>query len=324
MTQPEVRTHASDPAVPLPDQKFKDPQMTASGDRRAHVSLQDLRTLWINTGTLCNITCRNCYIESSPKNDRLAYIRTSEVETFLNEIADDGLATDEIGFTGGEPFINPDIISMVELCLHRGFRVLVLTNAMLPMQHHKVALNDLRRQFPHLLSLRVSLDHYTAERHEEIRGPKTFAPAIAGLKWLGDQGFAISIAGRTIWGEDLSVEQNGYLRLLTQLEMPAASINVGSLVLFPEMESTKDVPEITTACWDILHKSPSDVMCSSSRMVVKRKGASAPAVVSCTLLPYAQEFELGATLKEASGSVALNHPFCAQFCVLGGASCSAK
>ncbi|HBV56548.1 MAG TPA: radical SAM protein, partial [Rhodobacteraceae bacterium] len=59
------------------------------------------------------------------------------------------------------------------------------------------------------------------------------------------------------------------------------------------------------------------------RMVVKRKGASAPSVVACTLLPYDLQFDLGETLAEAERPVALNHPHCAKFCVLGGASCSA-
>jgi hypothetical protein len=103
-------------------------------------------------------------------------------------------------------------------------------------------------------------------------------------------------------------------------------------VLFPEMDLRVDVPEITTACWGILHKSPSDVMCASSRMVVKRKGAAAPTVLPCTLLPYDPAFEMGATLGEAvradggmfeHGAVKLCHPHCAKFCVLGGGSCSA-
>ena len=95
------------------------------------------------------------------------------------------------------------------------------------------------------------------------------------------------------------------------------------LVLFPEMDETRDVPEITTACWGILKKSPDAMMCASSRMVVKRKGAERSTVVACTLLPYDPQFELGHTLAEASGEVHLNHPHCAKFCVLGGASCSA-
>jgi hypothetical protein len=98
------------------------------------------------------------------------------------------------------------------------------------------------------------------------------------------------------------------------------------------MDLRVDVPEITAACWTTLHKSPSDVMCASSRMVVKRKGAAHPVVLPCTLLPYDPAFEMGATLAEAaradggmfaSGAVKLCHPHCAKFCVLGGGSCSA-
>jgi len=63
-------------------------------------------------------------------------------------------------------------------------------------------------------------------------------------------------------------------------------------------------------------------MCASSRMVVKRKGEARPSVVACTLLPYDDAFDLGATLAEASRAVPLNHPHCARFCVLGGGSCS--
>ena len=42
----------------------------------------------------------------------------------------------------------------------------------------------------------------------------------------------------------------------------------------------------------------------------------------CTLLAYDEQFELGQSLKEARRTVQLNHRFCAEFCVLGGASCS--
>jgi len=57
--------------------------------------------------------------------------------------------------------------------------------------------------------------------------------------------------------------------------------------------------------------------------VVKRKGEARPRVAACTLLPYESGFDLGDTLAQASRPVALNHPHCARFCVLGGASCSA-
>src|SRR6185295_5391604 len=103
------------------------------------------------------------------------------------------------------------------------------------------------------------------------------------------------------------------------------------LVLLPEMDGKHDVPEITTRCWAILNKRPGDMMCASSRMIVKRRGAARPTVVPCTLIPYDAAFDMGSTLPEASqadggmfaaGAVKLCHPHCSKFCVLGGGSCS--
>ena len=72
----------------------------------------------------------------------------------------------------------------------------------------------------------------------------------------------------------------------------------------------------------ILSVRPQDMMCATSRMVVKRKGEAHPVVMPCTLLPYQDDFIMGRSLAEAAGSVKLNHPHCARFCVLGGGSCS--
>ena len=137
--------------------KFVHPDWTAKGERRASVALERLDTLWINTGTLCNITCVSCYIESSPTNDRLAYITAAEVAAYLDEIAALDLGTREIGFTGGEPFMNPQILAMAEDSLARGFEVLVLTNAMQPMQRPamKKGLLRLKEKFGGRLKLRV-------------------------------------------------------------------------------------------------------------------------------------------------------------------------
>ena len=307
----------------LDDRKFKDPLFTATGEPRASVPLKALQTLWFNTGTQCNITCRNCYIESSPKNDRLVYLTPDDVRRFLDEIERERLGTTEIGFTGGEPFLNPHMLELLEICLTRGFRVLLLTNAMRPMQRFKQRLRDLNARHGAWLTVRVSLDHYTAVRHEEERGAGTFSPTLTGLTWLAASGFDVAVGGRTMWGEDEAVERAGYQRLFDEHRVALDAENPGQLVLFPEMDAEADVPEISTACWGILGKQPSDVMCATSRMVVRRKGAERAAVLSCTLLPYEPQFELGATLRAAGGAVALNHPHCARFCVLGGASCSA-
>ena len=302
--------------------KFRDPDITADGARRAGVDLVALRTLWINTGTLCNVTCRNCYIESSPLNDDLVYFTLADLRPYLDEIAREKLPTEEIGFTGGEPFMNPQIIPLIEESLRRGFRVLVLTNAMAPMARLKAPLLALKERFGAGLAIRVSLDHYGQSLHETERGPRSWQPAIDGLRWLADSGFTVHVAGRTRWGEGEDSLRRGYAALFAELEIGIDANDPAALVLFPEMDGDAEVPEITEACWSILGVSPQDIMCATSRMVIRRKGASRPAVVSCTLLPYEASFEMGHSLAEASGRVSLNHRHCANFCVLGGGSCS--
>ncbi|MFX7667091.1 hypothetical protein ABTJ82_19660, partial [Acinetobacter baumannii] len=82
------------------------------------------------------------------------------------------------------PFMNPDIIGMIEDSLAAGFRLLVLTNAMKPMQHKAAQLLDLNRRYPGRIAIRVSLDHYQSALHEEVRGTRSWQPAFEGLEWL--------------------------------------------------------------------------------------------------------------------------------------------
>jgi len=302
--------------------RFEDPDWTAAGERRARVGLRALETLWFNTGTLCNVTCVHCYIESSPSNDRLVYLDAAEVARYLDEAA--ALGTSEIGFTGGEPFMNPDIVAMMEDALGRGLKVLVLTNAMRPMMRPgmREGIARLAAQHGARLTLRVSLDHFREHLHDEERGAGSFAVTLQGMRWLRDAGVAMAVAGRTLWGEPEAEMRAGFKALFAREGFAVDAADPARLVLFPEMDAAAEVPEITGACWGILGKSPEAVMCASSRMVVKRKGAARPVVLSCTLLAYDEQFEMGETLAEAQGEVALNHPHCARFCVLGGASCS--
>lgn len=313
LATPDLSPFQSAEAPSLDPAKFRDPLVTANGAPRAAVSLRQLETLWFNTGTLCNLTCKSCYIESSPTNDSLVYLTLEEVEDYLDQAT--SLGVREIGFTGGEPFMNRDIVGMIAASLRRGFEVLVLTNGMRPMCRFKAALQPFARE---RLTIRVSLDHYTREIHEQERGLGSWAKAIEGLCWLVETGFTVAVAGRQLPGEEPEVARAGYARLFAELGIEVA----GGLVLFPEMDESADVPEISTACWDILGVSPTSPMCASSRMVVKAKGRERPHVVACTLLPYDPQFALGETLAGADKSVPLNHPHCARFCVLGGASCS--
>jgi hypothetical protein len=191
------------------------------------------------------------------------------------------------------------------------------------MQRRKTELMDLRSRYGPSLTIRVSIDHFLPEKHEAVRGPGTWRPMLEGLWWLAAEGFRVHVAGRTLWHEPEADVRAGYARLFAAEGISIDAYDPATLVLFPEMDLRSEVPEITTRCWSILDVHPTRMMCASSRMVLKRKGAQHPVVVPCTLLPYDPQFELGQTLTAAKTTVKLNHPFCAQFCVLGKASCSA-
>lgn len=213
-------------------EKFTDPLATLEGKERAAVEVTQLTTLWFNTGTLCNLSCSHCYIESTPKNDRLVHLTTAEVVSFLDEIERDGLPTEEIGLTGGEPFMNPDILPIMEASLARGFRLLILTNAMRPMMKCADGLLGLQRQYPGKLTLRVSVDHYQASEHEKERGAYTWQPMIEGLRWLCNHGFSIDVAGRTFSEDSEDDLRRGFGRLFDQEGINIDSTDQKSLLLF--------------------------------------------------------------------------------------------
>jgi MoaA/NifB/PqqE/SkfB family radical SAM enzyme len=303
-------------------EKFLDPYITNDGKERAWVELERLETLWINTGTLCNLSCPHCYIESSPKNDQLSFFKASDLKKYIVDIKKLNLKTKCISFTGGEPFINPEIREMIELTLSEGFECLVLTNATHIIKRHYDFLKSWCQKYGASFKLRVSLDHFQETFHDLERGKGMFQQTIDNLKELSQLGVHLSIAGRSLFSETPDEALEGYLDLIKKESIFLGEDPGNRIVIFPEMSLENDVPEITTECWDILNKDPREMMCSHERMVVKRKGESGPKVLPCTLLAYDQQFELGESLESSFKKVSLNHPFCAQFCVLGGASCS--
>lgn len=298
--------------------KFENKFLTVNEKQRAFIETKKFKTLWFNTGTLCNLTCKNCFMESSPTNDQLSYLSFEEFKNYIDESMVKNYGTKEVGFTGGEPFMNKDIIKMIEYSLKNGFNTLVLTNAMKPMLNKKEQLLNLKSSN---LTIRVSIDHYKKEKHELIRGQNSYDVMMVGLKWLNDNNFNYALATRLLWNEkeDVVRKNFGVFTKINKLNLDTNSKQ--HLVTFAEMDKKKDTPEITTECWGILKKDPSNIMCSSSRMIVKKKGSKNTSVIACTLLPYDNNFDLGKTLEESFKKIYLNHPHCSKFCVLGGSNC---
>ena len=306
-------------------EKFSDPNVTAKGEARARVALTHPETLWFNTGTLCNIECVNCYIDSSPTNDALVYITADEVQDYLQQLVSQDWPVREIAFTGGEPFMNPQIIEIVECSLAAGYAVLILTNAMLPIMRKRIkqGLLDLNAAYPGKLTLRISLDHFDRSNHDTERGAGAFDKTLQGMNWLRDVGIQMHVAGRTVWGDSDAASRAGYHALFENHGYDIDANDPGVTVLFPELDEAAEVPEITTACWSILDKDPNSLMCASSRMVVKRKGALRPAGCGlyafglCAGIRIGHQFERGGARGCAQPS-ALREILCARRCQLLG------
>ena len=212
------------------NKKFSNKQYTISGEKRAYVNFNGLKTLWFNTGTLCNLSCKDCYIESSPRNDRLLYLSHEDVCKYLNEIETSNINCKSIGITGGEPFMNKEIIKIISTCLNKGRELLILTNAMQPLQNKKCMLLNFQKNKN--LKFRVSLDHYTKEKHEKIRGKNSWDKTINGITWLNNNNFNISVASRTLY-EDEKLLRKGYKNLFEKLDLNLDACNNNDLVLFP-------------------------------------------------------------------------------------------
>ena len=298
--------------------KFSNKYFTAEKKNRAFVEFSGLETLWFNTGTLCNLACKNCYIESSPINDNLLYLSHEEVCRYLSEIKNNKIKCKSIGITGGEPFMNKDIIKIISSCLYQNLEVLILTNAMQPLQNKKNLLINFKNNKK--IKFRISLDHYTKEKHEEIRGKNSWDKAMYGINWLNKNKFNITIASRNIENNETKL-RNGFKELFKKLKLNLNAYNKNELVLFPEMNNKIDTPEITSSCFKILEINPKNLMCSNSRMIIKRKKDKKTHVIACTLLPDNMEFDYGSNLSNANVKTYLNHPHCSKFCVLGGANC---
>lgn len=311
--------------APIDPHKFRHPRLTAKGETRAYVDFKTLQTLWFNTGSLCNIECANCYIESSPTADHFVYLSAKDMAPYLDEIESLGYGPVEIAFTGGEPYMNPEILRLSEMALERGHNLLVLTNAMKPLMRPRIqtGLRALNAAYPRKMALRVSLDHFSAKEHDNERGAGGFDIAVRGMDWISAQSIPMHIAGRAMFSESEAEARKGYERLIESRGWNIDAFNPAQTILFPEMDARVDVPEITTDCWNILDVHPDSMMCATSRMVVRRKGAGKASVLACTLLWDDPQFELADSFGESRKSVQLNHPHCAKFCVLGGASCSA-
>jgi molybdenum cofactor biosynthesis enzyme MoaA len=150
------------------------------------VSLKSLDTLWFQVGgTLCNLACTHCFVSCSPTNHTHELMTLAEVRRYLDEAV--RLGVREYYFTGGEPFLNPEIFEILEDTLRQG-PATVLTNGLLLTPERCRRLKALSDGSRYSLDLRVSIEGSTPEANDAIRGAGTFARILRSLRHLADAG----------------------------------------------------------------------------------------------------------------------------------------
>ena len=201
------------------------------------MSLARLETLWFNTGSLCNITCDNCYINSSPRNDRLAYLTPDDVRAYLDEVAEAGWPLAEVGLTGGEPFLNRDLPAI--LAGDPGARPPRAgpdqrdeADAPAPAAVAGAARTLWRSAGP----AGVDRPLHAGEARGGARAGGPGHRCWRGLHWLCANGFPISVASRTVWHEPEADVRAGFAGLLAAEGLPLDALDPARLVLFPEMD----------------------------------------------------------------------------------------
>lgn len=303
-------------SVGKPD-RFKHWRCTTDDESRGFIQPHALDELWFHTGTACNLSCPFCLEGSKPGDDRLQILRFDDAQPFMDEALD--LGVKQFSFTGGEPFINKDIVRILDYALlHRP--CLVLTNATKPLIKRLKQLESLCDR-PHALNFRISLDYSDAARHDAGRGDGMFAQALEGLRRLHEMGFHVSVANQLLPDIAPDVVTARFAEVFRAAGLP------GDLprVEFPEFHppgAQVTTPQITERCMTDFQNEETrrSFMCAFSKMVAKSGGRMQ--VYACTLVDDDPDYILGGTLTEAlQTSVSMKHHRCYS-CFKYGATCS--
>ena len=264
------------------------------------VPLSSLDELWFQVaGTRCNLECSHCFISCSPHNDKFGYLSLETVRRFLDESVEHGVR--EYYFTGGEPFLNKEMVPILEATLNYG-PATVLTNATVFKREWVERLRTVEDAGTFCLEFRVSIDGPDAETNDPIRGEGTFQRAMKGVGLLVEFGFLPIITMTRVWEdyEDQRVlgdfrkvlAEHGYTRPRLKI-LPRLKIGA-------EAERTEGYGRFERVTHEMMEDfDVADLVCNHSRVVTDRGVAVCPilldtpaAILSDSLADSKRDFPL--------------------------------
>jgi MoaA/NifB/PqqE/SkfB family radical SAM enzyme len=280
------------------------------------VPLIALDTLWFQVaGTICNIECTHCFISCSPKNHSHEMLSLADVELRLAEARELGVR--EYYFTGGEPFMNRDMLAILRATLAQG-PATVLTNGMLLRPELCRQLRALFDESEYSLDLRVSLDGFDPESHDAIRGKGVWDRVMIGLRNLAEAGLNPVITVTTAAEGVASGEgRSRFLEIIRGFGFGKPRLKVLPLFRIGAEETrTRAYEDWERLTNEQLPATEASVLqCSSCRMVTSK------GVFVCPILIEEPSARMGDTLGETLRPFPLKYGAC-HTCWVDGVTCT--
>jgi MoaA/NifB/PqqE/SkfB family radical SAM enzyme len=237
----------------------------------------------------------------------------NDVQRALDQGRDAGMR--HVYFTGGEPFLHPDIRTLVE----RGLEVAALTVVTNGILLDEGTVRWLAASFErsrNSLDVRVSLDGMTAAQNDPVRGRGTFEKIVAALRRLGEAGLCpvVTVVEHEVGleGADARAE---FLDFVRGLGIRQARVKFLPLLRIGREERRTHPYQARLADEPLLPAVESSLLCASGRCV------TAHGVYTCPILVEDASARLGGSVAEAAKSIRLGWTAC-QSCVLDGLRCN--
>ncbi|MCP4189477.1 MAG: radical SAM protein [Planctomycetaceae bacterium] len=288
----------------------------SSASQIPNVGFSHLDQLWFQVaGTLCNLTCEHCFISCSPKNDSFGFLSLEQVKRRLEESV--SLGVKEYYFTGGEPFLNRDMVAILEETLRFG-PATVLTNGTVFKSTGLRRLATAVAASPYSLEFRVSIDGFTASSNDPIRGTGTFDRAMRGVMQLVELNFLPIITAARTWPIESETEVvQGFIRTLQQKGYKRPRIKIlPTLQMGAEEHRTHGYRQDERVTQEMMQDfEVSQLICEHSRIVSDR------GVHVCPILIESSDARLSDQLSESLVDYPLRHGACFT-CYQYGSICS--
>ena len=284
--------------------------------RAPEVRFRWLDALWIQvTGTLCNIACRHCFISCGPKADQVPMMSAEQVERALDEGRELGMR--QVYFTGGEPFLHPELRRIARAALQLA-PLTIVTNGLLIDDAAASWIAEESERSRYSFDLRVSLDGLTPEQNDPVRGRGTFEEVVAALRRLARAGLSPVVT--VVEHEDGLAGAEARARFLDFVR--SLGIRQPRVKFLPLLRIGREerrthgyLEHGVTESAPLLPEVESSLLCASGRIV------TAQGVYTCPILIEHATARLGDRLAEAARPIHLRWDAC-QTCVLDGLRCN--